>query len=570
MKPLFPPLSDPNALPRRVLCFAPHSDDEVLGCGGLLAFHAGRGDELRVVVLTDGSAGDPGARIEDIRAQREAESRAAGELLGVQDHRFWALPDGELSGVSDLEQKVLAELESFRPELVYAPSPQEMHPDHRAASRAVLGAAARSQVRPRLHLYGVNAQVLAGALYDVTALWETKKRAVERFGSQLAYMDLLGLGHAVDHARTVNIEDPAIEYVEGYADLRAEDALVYEARVAALLDSVAGPGHGLEPRVDRGSAAEPAKPGSEDPFATSAVLTSWNKCDAVLENVRGLEAQERPFAEIIVVDNASSDDTVARLAAEHPGVRVIVMPHSNYGACETFNIGFASVTTPLVAILDDDVVLPTDWLRKAVDRLAEEPETTAIVSSKVVEPGMPDSFKNAPSVNTERYMSTFRGCGSLARMGPLREAEFYDERLYIWGNERDLTCRLLNLGYRVLQYPGIETFHKTPFGMQMGKRSLYFHARNPWLTMLKYAPLGELLKMPWLVLTRVVFRGGQAEEEGAVSDAVGTIGVGKALRTTPGAWWILVRAAWSVLMHVPYCLSRRQPVRAADFELPIS
>ena len=47
MKPLFPPLKDPRELPARVLCFAPHSDDEVLGCGGLLAFHAERGDEVR-------------------------------------------------------------------------------------------------------------------------------------------------------------------------------------------------------------------------------------------------------------------------------------------------------------------------------------------------------------------------------------------------------------------------------------------------------------------------------------------------------------------------------------------
>ena len=63
----------------------------------MLAFHAARGDELRVVVLTDGSAGDPDLRAADIRAVREAESRAAGEQLGVGDHRFWGLPDGDLA-----------------------------------------------------------------------------------------------------------------------------------------------------------------------------------------------------------------------------------------------------------------------------------------------------------------------------------------------------------------------------------------------------------------------------------------------------------------------------------------
>jgi hypothetical protein len=54
-----------------------------------------------------------------------------------------------------------------------------------------------------------------------------------------------------------------------------------------------------------------------------------------------------------------------------------------------------------------------------------------------------------------------------------------------------------------------------------------------------------------------------------VRDATGTIGIGRAVRETPGAWWILLRAGCSVLWNLPYCLRRRQPVRAPDFELPL-
>jgi hypothetical protein len=246
------------------------------------------------------------------------------------------------------------------------------------------------------------------------------------------------------------------------------------------------------------------------------------------------------------------------------------MPHSAYGACETFNIGFASVTTPLVAILDDDVTLPSDWLERASARLAAEPPTTAVLSTEVIEPGMPESYIAASVKAGDRYMSTFRGCGSLARTAALREAGFYDERLFIYGNERDLTCRLLNLGYRVLQHPSVRTYHKTPFGIQMGKRSLYYHARNAWLSMLKYAPLEDLVRMPWKVLTKVILRGEGAEAGGAVTDATGTIGIQKALRETKGATWILFKAGLSVLWNVPYCLKHRRPVTAQDFELPLS
>jgi GT2 family glycosyltransferase len=302
---------------------------------------------------------------------------------------------------------------------------------------------------------------------------------------------------------------------------------------------------------------------------TTAVVSTWNKRDDVRANLDGLRSQTLPFAEIVVVDNASSDGTAKMIAAEYPEVRLIVMPHSAYGACETFNIGFSTSQTEYTAILDDDIVMPPDWLEKSTRRLHREPPTTAIVSTQVIEPAMPQSYKDSPLVNTERYMSTFRGCASLARSKALRKARYYDERLFIYGNERDLTCRLLNLGYRVLQYPGAGVFHKTPFGIKMGKRSLYYHARNAWLSMLKYAPLSDLLRMPWLVFSKVLLRGSAKEAEGTVTDAVGTIGIGRSLRETPGAWLVVTKAAFSVLYNVPYCLKHREPVRAPDFELPL-
>ena len=302
---------------------------------------------------------------------------------------------------------------------------------------------------------------------------------------------------------------------------------------------------------------------------TTAVVSTWNKCADVRENLEALRAQTLPLAEIVVVDNASRDGTPAMIAAEFPEVRRIVMPHDRYGACETFNIGFKASTTELTAILDDDIVMPPDWLEKATLRMTQEPPTTAIVSTQVVEPGTPDAYLHSPLVNTERYMSTFRGCASLARTHALREAHYYDERLYIYGNERDLTCRLLNLGYRVLQYPGCGVFHKTPFGIKMGKRSLYYHARNAWLSMIKYAPLADLLRMPWLVFSKVILRTSHAEAQGSVADATGTIGIGRSLRETKGAWWVVTKAAISVLWNLPYCLRHRQPVKAPDFELPI-
>ncbi|MEO2095007.1 MAG: PIG-L family deacetylase [bacterium] len=537
MNDAYPPLLDPTDLPSRVLCIAPHPDDEVIACGGQLAFHAQRGDRVCVLVLTDGGDAE----------LRETECRAGLLELGVSEVIFAGFRDGALGEAAGLDQRLRAEIEDFEPSLVYAPSPFELHRDHRAAFRSV---ARVLQTREDLRclFWGLNSPVPRDVLFDTTRYIECKRRALVAHASQNGGGLLVQKALALDAAATINVDDTRVLALEAFADKRGAQIAAWGARAANLVE-VSSDFAGL-PR-------------------TTAVLTSFNKCDDLRENLAAIFRQSLPFAAVVVVDNASKDGSQAMIEEEFPGVDLIVMPSPEYGACETFNLGFASARTPLIAILDDDIVMPEDWLEKATRRLVQEPDSTAIVSTKVVEPGMPESYKQSPAVNSERYMSTFRGCASLARAGALREAGFYDARLFIYGNERDLTCRLLNLGFRVLQFPGAEVFHKTPFGIKPGPRSLYFHARNAWLTMFKYAPAWDLVRLPFLVLKKVVLRDASSEASGTVSDAVGTIGIGASLRETPGALGIVVKAAFSVLWNLPYCLKHRQVVRHPDFELPL-
>ena len=550
----FPQLRDARSIAGRVLVLAAHPDDEVLGCGGTLALCVENGAQVRVFIATDGAAGLLGEAREQQAALRADESRRGGLQLGVRDFVFAGLQDGRLGQEWGLTERLLREIDAFSPDWVIAPSPFELHEDHLALAAAASSALAQ---RPGLRalLYGVNTPVVASLLFDVSPKAVQKRAALLEFKSQNG-ADLASKSAAVDSARTINIDDARVTAVEGFVEVQGAQALEYARRARGL---------GLVSGSEASEAAELAR----DPWAATAVITTWNKCKDLCENLDGLRAQTRPFAAIVVVDNASRDDTAAQLRERYPEVRLVVMPHSRYGACETFNIGFATAKTPLIAILDDDVVLPPEWLARTVERMQREPASTAVVSTEVVEPQMPESYLNSPLMLRERYMSTFRGCASLARADALRAAGGYDERLYIYGNERDLTCRLLNLGYRVLQYPSVRAFHKTPFGIKMGKRSLYYHARNAWLTMLKYAPASDLVRMPWLVLTRVILRGRAKEKSGEVSDATGTIGIGKSLRETPGATWIVFKAGLSVLANLPYCWRHRHPCKAPDFELPL-
>lgn len=537
-----------DELPSRVLCVATRVEDLVLGCGGMLAAHARRKDRVHALVLCALDGDEDGSRTAQV-------ARGLADDLGIGEVECLGLAPGSLSGCFELVEHVKARLLVDDPELVYVPAPLEPAADHRAASHAT-AAALTAKPSARVLVYSVRASAPVTALFDVAPLAGLKADAIN--GMKVAAGGAaIDVSHALDRVRGLAAESGGVELAESFTDLRGDELLDFCRRSARSLDSVFE-----RPAVGRRD-REVGLP------EATAVISTWNKCDDLRANLAGLRAQTLPFTSIVVVDNASTDRTAAMVTEEFPEVRLIVMPHSAYGACETFNIGFASSQTELTAILDDDVVLPPGWLEGATRRLVQEPSTTAIVSTKIVEPGMPEAYKSSPAINRERYMSTFRGCASLARTRALAEAGGYDERLFIYGNERDLTCRILNLGYRVLQYPGVEAAHKTPFGIKMGKRSLYYHARNAWLTQLKYAPWGDLLRMPWLVISNVLLRSSARETTGEISDATGTIGIARSIRETPGAWLVLLKAAASVACNVPYCLKRRKAVTAPDFELPI-
>jgi GT2 family glycosyltransferase len=300
----------------------------------------------------------------------------------------------------------------------------------------------------------------------------------------------------------------------------------------------------------------------------SLVISVWNRKDDLRDNLAAIAAQTVAADQVVVVDNDSQDGTPEMVLAEFPAVQLIRMPHSGYGACETFNIGFASAWGEFVGILDDDVVLPPTFVEQMLAKFATEPATTAILSPKVIEPEMPDWYRDSAAVNSERYLPTFRGCGSMARAAPLRQAGFYDIRFFIFGNERDLTTRLLNLGYRVKMFPAVEVFHKAPFGMRHGRRSLYFHVRNFWLYAFKYLPWRQVLGFPFAFLRKR--RGGkQRQDGGEVADAVGTIGLFDNIRQVPRGYWVCLRATLAALVQLPYCLRHRKVCRHPDFEPPL-
>ncbi|MFN0207246.1 MAG: PIG-L deacetylase family protein [Planctomycetota bacterium] len=234
MPHFFPPLADPSRLPRHAVVFAPHPDDEVLGCGGLVAFHAARGDDPAIVYLSDGAAGDPTGATRDLASIRRDEARAAMSVLGVRRLIFYGFPDGRLDETHELSGAILATLEHANAEIIYIPSLLECHADHLAAAEAAtLAAAARPNLK--IMIYGVNTAVPANELYDISQYRELKDRALECYKSQVAFKNLVKMSRAMDSVRTINIPDSAgITDCESYLSMTGADLRDHAARIRGV------------------------------------------------------------------------------------------------------------------------------------------------------------------------------------------------------------------------------------------------------------------------------------------------------------------------------------------------
>ena len=190
----------------RILIVAPHMDDEVLACGGLIARLPAR-QQVHVAYATDGTKSpapvfpwrDPVSA--DLGAVRRQESEAALAVLGVprQNLQFFNLPEGQLPGHRDeLERLWLEHLERVQPDHVLVPFRYDRHPDHLAVNRVVTDSLTSGRFRGRLSEYfvyhrwrllprrDIRRYVRPEYLLklDITAVADRKLAALECFASQ--------------------------------------------------------------------------------------------------------------------------------------------------------------------------------------------------------------------------------------------------------------------------------------------------------------------------------------------------------------------------------------------------
>lgn len=145
-----------TAEPLRILCIFAHPDDPEFTVGGSVARWADEGAEITYCIITDGAAGSnkPDEDLRELVRTREAEQRAAAEVLGVKDVLFLGYADGTLQPTIELRRDLTRIIRQLRPQRVVCGDPTAFfygdgyinHPDHRAAGEAAVYAVFPSAV----------------------------------------------------------------------------------------------------------------------------------------------------------------------------------------------------------------------------------------------------------------------------------------------------------------------------------------------------------------------------------------------------------------------------------------
>jgi hypothetical protein len=262
---------------------------------------------------------------------------------------------------------------------------------------------------------------------------------------------------------------------------------------------------------------------STDPSA-AIVIVNWNGRRLLETCLPAALAQTHADYAVIVVDNGSSDDSLAWLAARYPGVRVIAN-RENTGFCAGNNQAFAAVSSPYLALLNNDAAPEPGWLAAMIE-VMESDASVGMIAPKVLRwddhsiidsqglavdrsgtawdwgSGERDDPAEPPA---PRPVFGASGAACLYRRAMLDDIGGLDEDFFAYLEDADLAWRARLAGWRCLYVPTARVYHRHSATGGEGSPFKGFHlGRNKWWMIVKNYPMPEMLLNLPIILGRDV------------------------------------------------------------------
>ena len=261
------------------------------------------------------------------------------------------------------------------------------------------------------------------------------------------------------------------------------------------------------------------------PLIVTVILNTNRRADT-LECLQSLTQNEYANLDILVLDNHSTDGSVAAIEANFPQVFIINLTQ-NLGYAGNNNVGIQAAMdkgADWIFVLNEDTVLAPDCLAKMVEVGESDPQI-GIVGPLVYHHAEPAIIQTAGGVFGPRWESFhlaeneadrgqfqqphfvdwISGCGIMVRRGVIEQLGMIDERYFYYWEETEWCLRAGKGGWKIVNVPQAQLWHKGVQQDHQPKPSVtYYATRNRLLTIAKHhAPL-KVWIFTWMDLLRTL------------------------------------------------------------------
>ncbi len=272
---------------------------------------------------------------------------------------------------------------------------------------------------------------------------------------------------------------------------------------------------------------------------TAIVILNWNGAHMLRTYLPSVTKHSRE-AEIIVADNASSDDSLELLKNEFPTVRTILLD-KNYGFAEGYNRALQQVDAEYYILLNSDVDVPEGWLTPLLDFMESHPDAAACQPKlHAIKERERFEYAGAAGGFIDKYGYPFcrgrifdtvekdegqydrnieilwaTGACMMIRSRDYWEAGGLDGRFFAHNEEIDLCWRIRIMGKKIYCISGSTAYHLGGGTLPKGNpRKTFLNFRNNLTMLYKNLPDSELKKvmrmrclLDWLAALQMLVMG---------------------------------------------------------------
>ncbi len=269
----------------------------------------------------------------------------------------------------------------------------------------------------------------------------------------------------------------------------------------------------------RSSASDDAPISSAQPLV-SIILVNTNELHHLRRCLPAIDRQAYANYEVVLVDNASTDGSLAWVHELFPDVRIIENG-CNLGYAGANNVGFEHARGDLVAVLNPDTEVDPNWLDELVAALEANP-AAGLTTPKIVQMDRPERInacgndvtmtgltfcrgldQSRDAYPADERVAAVSGAAFVIRKDVLREIGPFDETFFVYFEDTDLSLRALLAGYDCLYVPTAIVQHKYVF--KLSPRKCFYQERNRYVALLRLFRWPTLLAlMPSLLLSELI------------------------------------------------------------------